>query len=87
MIRAVKTFCRDWGLNILLHEFHKEFNSLKVRVDVDIVHIFNDFNVTARGHRRETVSTQERDTSGSVASPLLCLEALFSFSASNRLPL
>lgn len=29
----------------------KELSSLKVRIDVDIVHVVNKFDVTARGHR------------------------------------
>lgn len=57
------------------------FNSLKVRIDVDIVHIFNKFDVAARRHSLETVSTQELDTSSSVATPLLCGLAFSLFSA------
>lgn len=67
--------------------YHQRFSSLKGRVDVDIVHFVNKFNVTARGHRRETVSTQELDTSSSVATLLLCFVHLFNFSANNRLRL
>lgn len=56
-------------------------NSLKVRIDVDIVHIFNKFNVTARGHSLETVSTQELDAGSGVATPVLCCLAFSLFSA------
>lgn len=89
MIRRVKTFCKDFSLNLLLHEvlYHKKFNSLKLRVDVDIVRVVNKFNVTARGHGLETVSTQELDTGSTVATPLLCFAALCNFSGDNCLRL
>lgn len=70
---------------ILLH--HKEFNSLKVRIDVDIVHTVNKFNVTARGHMLETVSTQEADTISSVATPSLYFATLCNLSATDCLSL
>lgn len=46
-------------------------NSLKVWVDVDIVCVANQFNVTARSHGVEAVSTQELDAGSRVLTPLL----------------
>lgn len=83
MLREFTTSFEDFYLKIFL--CNKELNSLKVRVDVDIVRIVNKSNVTGRGHRLETVSTQELDTGSTVATPLLCYAALCKFSADDCL--
>lgn len=63
------------------------FFSLEVRVDVDIVLIVNDPEVTAEGHRLETVPAQEPDFGGSILPPPLLFLAFCQLPLDQLLPL
>lgn len=54
----------------------EKHNLLKVRVDVDMVCVFNDFNVIAEGHEHKTASTRELNRSSTETTPLLDLQLL-----------
>ena len=58
---------------------------LKPGVDVNIVRVVNELDVTSTSHSLETVSTHELNLSGTVAALLLHLQLVFQPTGKNRL--
>lgn len=71
-----------------MNHYHRRWvNLLKAGVDIDIVGLGKEFDVSSSGHRLGTVETQELDTCSSVEAPPLYLLAFCQFPHCKRLPL